>query len=89
MRSRSCARLPAATFSSPAAKLVQALAGNDLVDEYRLMVFPTVLGAGKRLFADTSSATTMALVESRPVGNDGVLVLTYRPKLSGAVAEGE
>jgi hypothetical protein len=53
------------------------------------MVFPTVLGAGKRLFAGTSSATTMALVESRPVGNDGVLVLTYRPKLSGAVAEGE
>jgi dihydrofolate reductase len=71
------------------AQLVQALAGNDLVDEYRLMVFPTVLGAGKRLFAGTSSATTMALVESRPVGNDGVLVLTYRPKLSGAVAEGE
>jgi dihydrofolate reductase len=62
------------------AQLVQALVDHDLVDEYRLTVFPTVLGAGKRLFAGTAAATTLSLVESRPLGDDGVLLLTYRPK---------
>ena len=62
------------------AQLVQALVEHDLVDEYRLTVFPTVLGAGKRLFAGTAAATALSLVESRPLGDDGVLLLTYRPK---------
>jgi dihydrofolate reductase len=61
------------------AQLVETLLENDLVDEYRLMVFPVVLGRGKRLFGDTPAAKALQLVESRPVGPDGVLVLTYRP----------
>jgi dihydrofolate reductase len=62
------------------AQLVHALVEHDLVDEYRLTVFPTVLAAGKRLFAGTAAATTLSLVDSRPLGDDGVLLLTYRPK---------
>jgi dihydrofolate reductase len=59
--------------------LVHFLAEHGLVDEYRLMVFPIVLGSGKRLFADTSETTRLALTESRTVG-DGVLLLTYRTR---------
>jgi dihydrofolate reductase len=61
------------------AKLVQSLAGHDLVDEYRLMLFPVVLGSGKRLFADGTPRTALRLVDSRTVGPDGVVVLTYKP----------
>jgi dihydrofolate reductase len=60
--------------------LLRTLVANDLVDEYRLMVFPTVLGGGKRLFADGSEIPALDLVESRPVGDQGVLILIYRPK---------
>jgi dihydrofolate reductase len=61
------------------AQLVQTLLEHDLVDEVRLMVFPVVLGSGKRLFADTSeSKTPLRLVESQVVG-DGVMLLTYAP----------
>jgi dihydrofolate reductase len=56
--------------------LVHTLTEHDLVDEYRLMVFPIVLGSGKRLFDATSHATTLKLVDSRKVGA-GVLILTY------------
>jgi dihydrofolate reductase len=59
--------------------LVRTLAAHDLVDEYRLMVFPIVLGTGKRLFSEGSPRTELQLVESRPVGPDGVVILTYRP----------
>jgi dihydrofolate reductase len=61
-------------------QLVDTLAGQGLVDEYRLMVFPVVLGAGKRLFADVGSTAALQLVEAKPVGPDGVVVLTYRPR---------
>ena len=61
------------------AQLVQFLAAHDLVDEYRLMVFPVVLGTGKRLFADGTAHTTLRLVDTQPVGPDGVLILTYQP----------
>ena len=61
------------------AQLVGTLVEAGLVDEYRLMVFPTVLGAGKRLFGDTGSATSLRLVSSQPVGPDGVVVLVYEP----------
>ena len=61
------------------AQLVRELMEHDLVDEYRLMVFPIVLGSGKRAFGDTARATALRLVESRPVGPDGVVILTYRP----------
>jgi dihydrofolate reductase len=58
------------------AQLVQALLERDLVDELRLMVFPVVLGTGKRLFGETSDKKRLQLVDTRTVG-DGVLVLTY------------
>ena len=60
--------------------LVKTLAHHDLVDEYRLMVFPTVVGGGKRLFAEGVTVDALELVESRPVGDDGVVILIYRPK---------
>jgi dihydrofolate reductase len=59
------------------AQLVQALTEHDLVDEYRLMVFPVVLGAGKRLFTETSDATSLRLVDTKPAGE--CLILTYEP----------
>jgi dihydrofolate reductase len=58
--------------------LVQTLIQHSLVDEYRLMVFPTVLGTGKRLFNEGGTVTALDLVEAKPVGS-GVLTLTYRP----------
>jgi dihydrofolate reductase len=60
------------------AQLVQALLEDDLIDEYRLMVFPIVLGSGKRLFSDTGKAMKLKLVDSKTVGA-GVLILTYQP----------
>jgi dihydrofolate reductase len=60
------------------AQLAQSLIERDLVDELRLMVFPVVLGSGKRLFGETSEKKTLELADSRPVGDDGVVVLTYR-----------
>ena len=57
--------------------LVQALIEHDLVDELHLMVFPVILGTGRRLFGETSEKTDWRLLESRPVGPDGVLVLVY------------
>ena len=60
------------------AQLAQALLEHDLVDELRLMVFPVVLGAGKRLFGDPGEKKTLRLVDSKVVG-DGVLILTYAP----------
>jgi dihydrofolate reductase len=60
-------------------QLAQALVAGDAVDELRLMVFPVVLGTGKRLFSDPGEKKTLQLVDSKVVG-DGVLILTYRPK---------
>jgi dihydrofolate reductase len=61
------------------AQLVRSLAALNLVDEYHLMLFPVVLGSGKRLFETGSPHTTLRLVDTKPVGPDGVLVLTYVP----------
>jgi dihydrofolate reductase len=60
------------------AQLVQTLLEHDLVDELRLMVFPVVLGTGKRLFGETSDKKPMRLADSKMVG-DGVAILTYQP----------
>jgi dihydrofolate reductase len=60
------------------AQLAQTLVQHDLVDELRLMVYPIVLGSGKRLFADGGAPKSLRLVESKAVG-DGVLILVYRP----------
>jgi dihydrofolate reductase len=59
-------------------QLVQALIEHDLVDELRLMVFPVVLGSGKRLFGETSDRKDLRLTDSKAVG-DGVAILTYEP----------
>jgi dihydrofolate reductase len=59
------------------AQLAQALIENDLVDELRLMVFPVVLGSGKRLFGETSDKKRLELADSKVVG-DGIAILTYR-----------
>ena len=58
------------------AQLAQALIENDLVDEVRLMVFPVVLGRGKRIFGETSSKKPLRLSDSKTVG-DGVSILVY------------
>jgi dihydrofolate reductase len=60
------------------ARLVQTLVEHDLVDEFRLMVFPVVLGSGKRLFSETSEKKSLRLVDSKVVG-DGVAILVYEP----------
>jgi dihydrofolate reductase len=59
------------------ARLVQELVERDLVDELRLMVFPVVLGTGKRLFDGTTDKKPFKLADSKVVG-DGVLILTYQ-----------
>ena len=59
-------------------QLVRTLIEHDLVDELRLMVFPVVLGAGERLFGETSDKKPMRLVDARTVG-DGLAFLTYQP----------
>jgi dihydrofolate reductase len=59
-------------------QLVQALLEHDLVDELRLMVFPVLLGEGKRLFGEVSEKKPLRLVDSRTVG-EGVALLTYEP----------
>src|SRR2546429_4358051 len=58
------------------ARLVQTLLDHDLVDELRLMVFPVVLGSGRRLFGDTTDKKPLRLVDSKTVG-DGVVILIY------------
>jgi len=59
-------------------QLVQTLIQHDLVDEYRLMVHPLVLGKGKRLFRDETADTKLRLIDSKATGT-GVLLLTYVP----------
>ena len=63
-------------------RLARSLREHGLVDEYRLMVFPIVLGSGDRLFAATSEAEELELAGSRAFGN-GVVELTYRVRTAG------
>ncbi len=58
------------------AQLVQGLVEHDLVDELRLMVFPVVLGSGKRLFGESADKVPLKLTDSKIVG-DGIAILTY------------
>ncbi len=58
-------------------QLVNTLMQGDLIDQYRLMLFPVVLGRGRRLFNDGCSAT-LTLVETKALGS-GIVALTYRP----------
>jgi dihydrofolate reductase len=68
------------------AQLAQTLIEKGLVDEYRLVVFPVVLGAGKRLFGDGTVPTSFETVDSTTTGA-GAVALTLRP--TGAPAQGD
>ncbi len=57
--------------------LVQTLLQQNLIDEYHLLVYPLVLGSGKRLFSD-GSTTSFRLVEAKPFSS-GVIALIYQP----------
>ena len=59
-------------------QLGRTLMEHDLVDELRLVVFPVVLGAGERLFGETSDKKPMRLVDAKTIG-DGLVFLTYQP----------
>jgi dihydrofolate reductase len=59
-------------------RLVHTLIEHDLVDELRLMIYPCVVGAGERLFGETTGKKQMRLVDTRTVG-DGLVLLTYQP----------
>jgi dihydrofolate reductase len=59
-------------------QLVRSLIDEDLVDELRLMVFPVVLGAGRRLFGETADKKVFKLADSKTVG-EGVPILIYEP----------
>jgi dihydrofolate reductase len=67
------------------ADLVHSLMRYDLIDEYRLMVFPIILGTGKRLFGDGSDTTVLRLVEAKTFSS-GVVLLTYQPARRGSSA---
>jgi dihydrofolate reductase len=69
------------------AQLVHTLVEHGLVDELRLMVFPVLLGSGKRLFAETSDKRKLALKDSKMVG-DGVAILVYEPVAAGGANGG-
>jgi dihydrofolate reductase len=60
------------------ADLVNTLMPYGLIDEYRLMIHPVVVGSGKRLFSEESDRTALRLVETKRFGS-GVVVLTYQP----------
>ena len=56
---------------------MNTLLEHDLVDQLRLMVFPTILGRGRRLFPDGIDRLRFSLAETSPVGPDGVQVQVY------------
>jgi dihydrofolate reductase len=67
------------------ANLLQTLLAHDLVDRYRLMVFPVVIGSGKRLFGEGTLPGALKLVESK-VSTTGVMIAIYEP--AGEIATG-
>lgn len=70
-------RLQGDLLVAGSATLVQSLLEHGLVDEFRLMIFPIVLGSGKRLFGDVPEPPTMVLTDVKTVG-EGIVILTYR-----------
>ncbi|GAC1400499.1 MAG: dihydrofolate reductase family protein [Ktedonobacteraceae bacterium] len=63
---------------SGSGELVHTLMHHDLIDEYRLMVHPVVLGGGKRLFRDADDKAVLKLVDTKSFSS-GVVVLSYQP----------
>jgi dihydrofolate reductase len=61
-------------------QLIQTLFDEGLVDEWRLMIFPIVVGQGKHLFGEQRDMSELKLVDSKRIGPDGIIVLTYQPK---------
>lgn len=59
-------------------RLVQSLMSEGLVDEYRVMLYPLVLGTGKRLFTDGGATADLELVDTKTT-ETGIAILTYRP----------
>jgi dihydrofolate reductase len=70
-------RLKGDLLVAGSATLVQTLLEHGLVDELRLMIFPIVLGTGKRLFGEVSEPPTLVLDNVKTVG-EGIVILTYR-----------
>jgi dihydrofolate reductase len=60
------------------ATLVQSLMGTDLIDEYRFLVLPYIMGRGRRFFPDGTPPTQLRLVDSKVIGT-GILALIYQP----------
>jgi dihydrofolate reductase len=58
--------------------LIQTLLRHNLVDEFRLWVFPVVIGSGKRLFADGTIPAGLKLIDSK-ISTTGVVIGTYEP----------
>ena len=56
---------------------MRTLVEHGLLDEFRLVVFPVLLGAGERLFGETRDKTPLRLVRTQPVG-DGLILVTYQ-----------
>lgn len=73
LRARDGKALQVMGSASLAAQLIE----HDLVDEYRLMIEPVLLGGGKRIFPDDGRARPLELVSTTPAGT-GVLICTYR-----------
>ena len=67
------------------ADLIQTLLALDLIDEFRLWIFPVVVGPGKRLFGDRAPAGALELVDSK-LSSTGVVIATYRR--AGEIATG-
>jgi dihydrofolate reductase len=67
------------------ANLIQALLQHDLIDEFRLWIFPVVLGKGKRVFAEGTTPAGLRLVDSR-TSTTGVIIATY--ERAGEVSQG-
>jgi len=78
------ARLAGDILVAGSTSLVHTLHDAGLVDEYRLMIYPTVLGSGKRLFRDGASAAGYEAVDVRPAG--AVALMTLRPLAEGGAA---
>ena len=69
------AKLDGSILVAGSAQLVQTLMDHDLVDEYRLMIYPVLLGSGKRLFRDGVDTTALQIVETNQTGQVATMVL--------------